>query len=424
MQNQQDCLLKAYVILVNDQLNNKFIKYKKQEEKVKIIYATTSFLPSTGGAQTHIFELAKQMRQRHDVEIICHWDNNRTDWLRGVTVKPSENKRYFYERLPVHQINFNAEERNKIAFWAYSYYFLMEKSVDEISEVLFKKIDAVIGDVDIVHVGRIGREFLAWAMFKLARKRKVFVLTPFHHPRWKGFLYRSYVRLYRQADCILTLTNIEKEIIASLGVEQHKIHVLGHAPSGMNSRKSESYFKTSAPVILFLGQKYSYKGIDQIIKAMPIVWAQNPEVKFVFIGPRTGHSRKLFKYIHDPRVIEKERVSNAEKNDALRDCTIFCLPSQQESFGGVFTEAWLYQKPVIGRDIPAVSEIISDSNDGFLVNGSPRLLADKICMLLRNPNIAQSMGKNGYRKVLEKFTWEKIGKHQESIYMGLCRQNL
>jgi glycosyltransferase involved in cell wall biosynthesis len=59
--------------------------------------------------------------------------------------------------------------------------------------------------------------------------------------------------------------------------------------------------------------------------------------------------------VNDPRILELGSVDLQTKTDALEACTLLCLPSTQESFGGVYTEAWSFKKPVIGCDIPAVS---------------------------------------------------------------------
>ena len=72
------------------------------------------------------------------------------------------------------------------------------------------------------------------------------------------------------------------------------------------------------------------------------------------ITPRTPFSQKFFtQQPPDPRLIELGTVDLQQKTNALAACTLLCLPSTQESFGGVFTEAWSFEKPVIGANIPA-----------------------------------------------------------------------
>jgi len=251
---------------------------------VNILYAMTALPPATGGAQTHLFEIAKQMKKAHSVQAICHWSENRTDWLRGVTLNAPGDKDYQHEGIPIRRFNLTPQQKKHLAFWSRSYYLTMETSVSKISDVMLGRMDEMAGAIDVVHAGRIGREFLAWAAYKFAKKRQIpFVFTPFHHPRWKGWRYRSYIRLYQAADAVMALTHAEKVTLVSLGVARERIHVIGHAPVVSQHALQPDYFGPGGPVILFLGQKYRYKGFDQLLKSMPIVWKQKPDVRFAFV---------------------------------------------------------------------------------------------------------------------------------------------
>jgi glycosyltransferase involved in cell wall biosynthesis len=109
------------------------------------------------------------------------------------------------------------------------------------------------------------------------------------------------------------------------------------------------------------------------------------------------------------------------KTDALAACSVLCVPSSQESFGGVYTEAWFFEKPVIGCDIPAVREVIDNGVDGFLVRQDPAEIADRICQLLLNPAKAEKMGQAGRRKVIKNYTWDKIAQRTEAAYYAVLR---
>jgi len=387
---------------------------------MNILYALTAFPPSTGGAQMHFFEMAKRINQSHDVRVICHWRENRTDWLRGVTLRAPGDGQYEIAGVKVTQLNLTPSERQSLAPWIWSYYLTMGASVRRISDCLFHRLDAQVGKVDLVHAGRLGREFLAWSALRLARSRKVpFVLTPFHHPKWSGYRWRWYLKLYKEADAVLALTAAEKGILAGLGVSENKIHIVGHAPSLPEIMPKPGYFGPGGPVVLFLGQKYAYKGVDQILRSMPLVWRMHPDTRFAFIGPRTPYSSRLFRKIKDSRVIERDRVPEADKLAALADAAVFCLPSRQESFGGVFAEAWTLGKPVVGANVPAVAEIIRPGENGELVGASPAELAATLIELLRDPGRAEAYGKKGSSLVRERFTWEAVTARVEEVYRRL-----
>ena len=85
------------------------------------------------------------------------------------------------------------------------------------------------------------------------------------------------------------------------------------------------------------------------------------------------------------------------------------LPSRTDSFGIVFLEAWFYSKPVIGINAGAIAEVVNNGVDGRLVNfGDVAALADAIEEILAHPAQGASWGRNGKRKTIEHFTWDKI----------------
>jgi len=75
-------------------------------------------------------------------------------------------------------------------------------------------------------------------------------------------------------------------------------------------------------------------------------------------------------------------------------------------------------KPVIASDLPGVRTVVDNGVNGFLVK--PRDCDDlttKMRYLLENDEVRESFGKAGRRKVEEKYSWEKIGKDLEKLYL-------
>jgi glycosyltransferase involved in cell wall biosynthesis len=303
------------------------------------------------------------------------------------------------------------------------YYPLMSVALPIISESLRKYIEPFGGSADLVHNVRIGREPLSLASYRLARQRGIpFVLTPVHHPRWEGRRYEAYNDLYRRSDALLALTEAEVDVLVDIGVERQRIHVIGMGPILEDTAYPENFLNTfnlQAPVVLFLGQHYEYKGFRQVLESAKYVWRKVPETNFVFVGPAVGQSEKAFAMFKDPRIHRIGHLNLQQKTNALAACSLLCVPSSQESFGGVYTEAWSFRKPVIGCPIPAVREVVSDGVDGYLVAQDPEEIADRICVLLLDSNHSQTMGEAGKSKVEKRYTWEKIANRTEKAYLDV-----
>lgn len=388
---------------------------------MKLLYTITAYPPSTGGAQIHQHLLAQTLSKNHEALVISHWSTNRTDWLLGTTcLAPNQSADYIIDGIKVHQLGLSLLEKAKLVLPVLLYYPAMPYSVSKIAKCLKHHLNQHATDIDLIHNVRIGREGLSYASYQLARERGVpFVLTPVHHPRWVGWRYKVFTELYQKADAVIALTNTEKQTLVGLGVASDKIHITGIGPvlaPTANPRRFLDKYQIDGPIVLFLGQHYSYKGYLQVLEASKLVWQKLPETHFVFIGPSVKNSERIFQTINDPRIHRLGKVDLQEKTDGLAACSLLCVPSTQESFGGVYTEAWSFQKPVIGCDIPAVSEVISEGVDGFLVKQDPYDIAQRIIFLLDNPSIAQKLGDTGYKKVQDRYTWSSIAQLTEDAY--------
>jgi glycosyltransferase involved in cell wall biosynthesis len=354
--------------------------------------------------------------------VVAQWDAHRTDWLLGTTLRgPATAARYEYEGVPVHRIALPATVRRDLAPWVAAYYALQGPALRRIAKALADEFAAEAVGASLVHNCRIGREGLTAASLAVARRLGVpFVLTPVHHPRWGGVLHRHYHRLYREADAVIALTEAERHALTALGVAERRVFVTGMGPilaaEARGARFRSAHGLEDAPLVLFLGQKYPYKGADRLLAAAAEVWARHPDARFAFLGARTRHSRRVFAGVRDPRVLELGEVSLAEKTDALDACDVFCLPSVQESFGGVFTEAWSLGKPVVGCSIPAVRDVIEQGADGLVSAPEPAALAEALNALLDDPARRRALGARGREKVARLYTWPRLAERTEEVY--------
>jgi glycosyltransferase involved in cell wall biosynthesis len=387
---------------------------------MNLLYTLTAYPPYVGGAQLHQHLLAQQLKSHHQIQVISHWDHNRTDWLLGTTLRaPSQSRDYTVDEIFVHRLGLSWREKLWMALWLPLYYPWMGVALPAIAHCLASHLNSYVQKADLVHNVRIGREGLSYASWQVAQNHNLpFVFTPVHHPRWIGWRYQQYIRLYQLADAVIALTEAEKQILITLGVRQERIAVTGMGPILAPQADAATFLEThqiTGPMVLFLGQHYRYKGYQQVLQAANLVWQKVPEAHFVFIGPAVKQSERDFQN-SDPRIHRLGKVDLQEKTNALAACTLLCVPSIQESFGGVYTEAWSFAKPVIGCSIPAVTEVIEDGVNGYLVEQDPHQIASRICDLLGDPATAEEIGLAGRRKVESRYTWPKIAARTEQVY--------
>jgi len=167
--------------------------------------------------------------------------------------------------------------------------------------------------------------------------------------------------------------------------------------------------------ILFVGRKERYKGYHALRAAAPIVWGERPDAKFVAIG-QPAWNAFLSPPPRDPRWTERGVVGEAEKADAFARATIFAMPSEHETFGHTYLEAWLAGIPVIAGDIEPLREVVREGIDGLHARNEPRAIADAVLRLLRDPDAARRMGESGRQRALRDFTWAAVAKRTEVAY--------
>ena len=81
-------------------------------------------------------------------------------------------------------------------------------------------------------------------------------------------------------------------------------------------------------------------------------------------------------------------------------------------------------KPVIGGDIPAVRELLQESQGGFSVKvkamlARPKDVAARIIELLKDDALRTKMGESGRALVQRKFTWEALTVQTEKVYQDV-----
>ena len=341
---------------------------------------------------------------------------------------------YFLDDVPTYPLWISKTQREQIGKWVKWYWLLQNTAIEHISATLLHNINETIPRLldqppQLVHNSRVGREGLTIASLNYARSHDIpFVFTPNHHVHWKGWFYRHFTQVFRTADAVIVHTPYEANELVRLGVHPDRLTVIGIGPILSPSQEPPEQgalrFRTKfgipdvAPIVLFLGQKYPYKRFDLVLKAMPEVWKIHPDTFFVFIGPRTPESRRVFDAVNDPHVIELDTVDLNEKTNAIAACSVMCMPSHSESFGGVYVEAWMLNKPVIGGDAPAVRDLITDGVNGYIIGNDSEKLAQRLSQLLSDHAMSLEMGTAG-RCIAELYNWETLSSRLRAVYQPL-----
>ncbi|MFZ0759918.1 MAG: glycosyltransferase family 4 protein, partial [Candidatus Sulfotelmatobacter sp.] len=111
------------------------------------------------------------------------------------------------------------------------------------------------------------------------------------------------------------------------------------------------------------------------------------------------------------------RRSRAEVADAMRNCTVFLLPSRYEGLGCVYLEAMACGKPVIACRGQGIDEIIDHGSNGWLipVDGLVELVHG-LQVLLENSELRERIGQAARHTILGGLTLSHQAENLVRIY--------
>ena len=266
----------------------------------------------------------------------------------------------------------------------------------------------VVAGADVVH--SIAREW-AGPLEQAARNAgAAFVETPLVHPgqAFSGAGAGDTAR-YRRDDAVIALTEWEAGWYRERGVDH--VHVTGVGP---NLNALPDVTRDDATV-LFVGRRERYKGYHALRAAAPLVWSERPGAHFVSIG-QAAWNAFLDRGLRDSRWIDRGIVTEDKKAEAYARASIFAMPSEHETFGFTYLEAWSAGLPVIAGDIAPLREVVREGVDGLHVRNEPRAIADAILELIRDPERARRMGAAGRERVSREFSWPAVAQRTEIAY--------
>jgi glycosyltransferase involved in cell wall biosynthesis len=182
--------------------------------------------------------------------------------------------------------------------------------------------------------------------------------------------------------------------------------------------------------VFFAGSLCEKKGIRQLIKAMPIVIAAEPNAHFVVAGRDTvirGTQNSYLSYLKtqiDETVKNKitflGAIDNKKIPEEIKKAQICVYPSHMEAMPLAWLEVLAMGKPFIGSSLGPSPEIIAHNKTGLLCNPFDiEKLASQIIHLLKNPEFANKLGKEALKDIIQRFSYDRIMKQNIDLYKSI-----
>jgi glycosyltransferase involved in cell wall biosynthesis len=254
-------------------------------------------------------------------------------------------------------------------------------------------------------VGHLGLGPLAWMLKGLGLTR-AYVLLIHGIEAWTE-VPRLDRRAARGAACIVAFSRYTaREFCRRNGVPQDRVRLIPLAlaeealepPDGRRAGPGLSVLTVAR-----LSADDRDKGVDTLIEAAARARSGGVDLHLTVVGEgddRPRLARIAARLGLDGHVAFAGAVADGRLCELYRECDVFAMPSRKEGLGIVFLEAMRFGKPCIGGNHGGTPEILTDGENGYLVqHGDVGQLAHRLVQLAQEPELRRALGVRGYERV-------------------------
>jgi len=212
---------------------------------------------------------------------------------------------------------------------------------------------------------------------------------------------------YELADFISIPSSFVKKTFTDNGIQENKLIV---NPYGVDISKFKQLPKKDDVFrILNVGQGSFRKGFHHLLQAFFELDLPNSEL--IHIGTVMPEMKSFLAKYNHPNIILIGNKPQNELKDYYSNASIFVLPTIDDGFAMVLSEAMACGLPVISTTNSGCPDLISkDGKEGFIIPiESVESIKEKIEYLYRNQDKCLQMGVNAKKRILSNFTWDDYG---------------
>jgi glycosyltransferase involved in cell wall biosynthesis len=411
---------------------------------MKILFVVQAYHPSKGGVQWLVQNLAEQMAHQHADQVTVF---TTTAYECQLFTDPS------LPSLPAGDVSINGVTVRR--FNVFNHLAWLRLNAARVGYKLrlpgqdwlrcqffgpivpgFKQAIAR-SDADIVVASSFPMQHMYDALHGAQAAGKPIVLIGTVHPTdpWGYDLPRMF-RTIKTAAAYIALSTHEQDYLVEHGVPTTQMHIIGGGVDADSFQQAEEAGAAlrqrlglgNDPVAVLIGRQTAYKRADLIIAAMQQVWSHIPSARLLLAGSRTRYSNRLDEMIAALPPLLQNRITmltdfaEVDKPAILAASDVLLQPSERESFGIVFLEAWAAGKPVIGARSGAAPTVIDEGKDGLLAAyGDVNAWADAIQRLLSDKPLRDQMGQAGQQKVYKRYTWQQVAGQLRKVLVELAK---
>ncbi|NLA30355.1 MAG: glycosyltransferase family 4 protein, partial [Methanomicrobiales archaeon] len=163
---------------------------------------------------------------------------------------------------------------------------------------------------------------------------------------------------------------LKESLVENYHVPGRKVHVIpiGEHEVTPFTKFREEGLEPDGPRVLFFGRIHSYKGLDCLIQAEPLITREVADARIVIAG--TGEDFGRYEEMMAGREafeVYNYRIPYEEGARLFQQASVVALPYTEASQSGVIPTAYGFKKPVVVTDVGSLPEIVDNGKTGYIV---------------------------------------------------------
>lgn len=227
------------------------------------------------------------------------------------------------------------------------------------------------------------------------------------------------------ADHLLSVSEFTAKETARLFNIKREIRVI---PNSVDVQTFQPGLEKSLPKrILYFGSIIRKKGVLELAEIFNRVIQEIPEATFVMVGKdvtdrqNDKFTKKLMEELLSPEATRQVEWTGPLPYDEvltqISKANVVVLPSFAEALPMTWIEAMAMEKALVTSNIGWAKEVMVDGETGYAVNPKDHhTYAERILQLLKDPVLAEKMGKAARKRVISSFSTAVVSEMNIRFY--------
>ena len=242
----------------------------------------------------------------------------------------------------------------------------------------------------------------------------------------------------QEIDEVLVLSNMAAEevrqgygvtpIVVRSGVDLEKFSQSSTGSPAVRER----YDVGDAFLLLYVNLLFHFRRVEDVLESVAILRTEGRDVKLLVVGSLTfdaAYAQGVMRFVEEKglsdTVVFTDAVPEHELRGFYNSCDVYVHPNEHQTWGLAVTEAMACGKPSVVSTGAGVHEVLRDGETAMLVPPRrPDLLAERIALLMDDPQLCERIGEQGRQYVQANHSWRRYAEQNLTVFRAALPQKI